>query len=503
MITERYRPKTISELVGNKEAIRMLVKWLSEWKKGSTPRRKAALLIGPAGVGKTSAVYAIANDLGFQIIEVNASDTRNAEAINRIIGNAATSTLIDQEAKGKIILVDEVDGIQGTFDRGGLSSLKKIIKSTKYPLVLTANDPESSKIDQLRRIVEVIQFHRASEVEIFKLLQYIASTEKASIDNDRLQVIAEVSQGDLRGALNEFESARNVDTEFDQFVAQYVGNNRTHQTTVLEAVQGVFSSDSPEKAKEAMSSVPTSDYSWLLRTMVEAIVLANEPGIDEKARLLADIAEADLVLSRVWKRNQWRLLKYFFFNLGYQLGTHKETNISVHELKFPQLYATMGRYKRVTETLKRVSEHISRKFHLSPKKTRHDIIPVIKFIVEKNPRAGAEILADLDITDDEISAFLGKEVAEKVFQYIEEAREKVGKTRIQESIGEEPEFYPSSTLSRKIKGEKTSPKHSKKKENHEQKEALQMFEPKEKEEEKKKQKTPEQEEKQRTLDDFF
>ncbi len=505
MITERYRPKTISELVGNREAIRALVKWLNEWRDKSYPKKKAALLIGPAGVGKTSAVYAIANDLGFHVIEVNASDTRNSEAINRIIGNAAASTLIDQEGRGKIILVDEVDGIQGTFDRGGLASLKKIIKSTRYPLVLTANDPESSKIDQLRRVVEVIQFHRANEIEIFKLLQHIATTENTNIDNAKLQIISEISQGDIRAALNEFESARNIDVEFEQFVAQYVGNNRSHQTTVLEAVQGVFLADSPEEARTAMSSVPTSDYSWLLRTMVEAIVLSNEPDIVEKATLLADIAEADLVLSRIWKRNQWRLLKYFFFNLGYQLATHKKTRISVHELRFPQLYATMGRFKRVTETLKRISEHISRKFHLSPKKTRHEMIPVIKVIVEKDPVAGAEILADLDITDDEISAFLTKETAEKIFQHIEDAREKVGISRIQDSVDEEPAFYLVESSSRKKKKERRVADSQKKKEEQKQKEQPQMFQQEERKEkkEKKKQETSEQNEKQRTLDDFF
>lgn len=436
-LTEKYRPKSEKELVGNREAIRQLKEWLSQWLKEQKPKTKAVLLIGPAGVGKTSATYALANDFGLEVIEINASDTRDTFSIERIIGNAAiTMSLSDN--KGKIILVDEVDGIHGNFDRGGLSALKKVIKNTQFPIVLTANDPESSKIDQLRKIVEIIEFHRVSEIEIFTLLTKITKKEKKKVDTKKLQIIAEVSQGDLRGALNELQSIFDINISFEKFVEQYIKNIRNHQTTILETIHAVFNAETPDQARQALFSVPTSDYSWLLRTIIEALLDYRKVPITEKSLLLQDYAHADLVLTRIRKENQWRLLKYFFFDIGYKATLHRKTKIPVHSLKIPQLYIELSRYKKTSQTIQSLSEKLSKKLHMPPRKIKQEIIPPLRIIATENPVKGAEIMASLDFTDDEISTILSKDVAAEVFQNIEKAREKVGKSRIKSDIIESP-----------------------------------------------------------------
>ena len=78
--TEKYRPATLDEVVGNPAAVAELRKWANGWMRGR-PDRKAVILQGDPGSGKTSAALALANEMGWTLIEMNASDCRNADAI--------------------------------------------------------------------------------------------------------------------------------------------------------------------------------------------------------------------------------------------------------------------------------------------------------------------------------------------------------------------------------------------------------------------------------------
>ena len=143
---EKYRPKSRHDLIGNKIAINGLYLFITKWKRMNS---KVALLIGPPGCGKTSAVYAIARDLGYSVTEVNASDTRKKDSIKEILGTAVRTVSFNQKVSGKLILMDEVDGLSGRFDRGGLAEFLKISKQSVYPIICTANDPDSDIIDKI------------------------------------------------------------------------------------------------------------------------------------------------------------------------------------------------------------------------------------------------------------------------------------------------------------------------------------------------------------------
>ncbi len=135
---DKHAPKRLSQIAGNGPAVKALQRWFSSWAPGG----KAALLFGPPGVGKTTAAHLLAKEAGAEIIETNASNYRNKKEIDRIVGSAATQrSLFDSSGEGKkIILVDEVDGISGRKDYGGVSAISALIKESKYPIILTANN---------------------------------------------------------------------------------------------------------------------------------------------------------------------------------------------------------------------------------------------------------------------------------------------------------------------------------------------------------------------------
>ena len=105
MWVEKYRPKKVSELVGNEECMEHFVRWLSTWRPG----RRPALLLGPPGVGKTTLVHAAAAELNYQLIELNASDIRTKEKLERKLGPSLTSQTIFREKL--LIFLDEIDEI--------------------------------------------------------------------------------------------------------------------------------------------------------------------------------------------------------------------------------------------------------------------------------------------------------------------------------------------------------------------------------------------------------
>ena len=186
--TEKFRPKLRSELVGNKVAINGLYLFIKNW----NPRgKKAALLLGPPGCGKTTAVNVIAKELGYDVIEVNASDTRKKKSIQEILGNAATSYGFGHDGlTNRLILMDEVDGLSGQKDRGGLAEFLKIIKKTVFPIVCTANNSESDHVDKIKKVARLYEFQRLEELDIFTLIEKISGKMKLTISDDAIEQIA-------------------------------------------------------------------------------------------------------------------------------------------------------------------------------------------------------------------------------------------------------------------------------------------------------------------------
>ena len=117
---EKYRPQSLKEIVGNKKAVQDLRTWAEEWLSG-IPEKRAVILHGSAGIGKTSSAHALARDLGWEVIELNASDQRTAGVIEKIAGSAASmNTFFGGK---RLIILDEADNIHGSADRGGMLSL--------------------------------------------------------------------------------------------------------------------------------------------------------------------------------------------------------------------------------------------------------------------------------------------------------------------------------------------------------------------------------------------
>jgi replication factor C large subunit len=142
--SSRFRPCSLDEIAGNKRSIKQLQKWLESWKKG-IPKQRAVFLHGPPGVGKTCSVVVLASVLDYDLMEVNASDYRTRKNLESLIGRGIRQRYTIM-GKRRMILFDELEGVSGREDYGGIGAIASIIKETEVPIVLIATSHQCPSV---------------------------------------------------------------------------------------------------------------------------------------------------------------------------------------------------------------------------------------------------------------------------------------------------------------------------------------------------------------------
>mgnify|MGYP000462190445 CR=1 FL=1 len=199
--TEKYRPTTLADVRGNNKSVKQLREWAEDWDSGE--EREPALVHGEPGVGKTSAVHALANDMGWTVVEMNASDARTADAVEEVAGEATRSAGLT--GGRTLVVMDEADNLHGNADRGGSGAVTEMVKSASQPVVLIANDIyEMSRT--LRNACREIEFRNVSSRSIVPVLRDICRDEDIEFEKEALKAIADANSGDLRGAVHDLQA---------------------------------------------------------------------------------------------------------------------------------------------------------------------------------------------------------------------------------------------------------------------------------------------------------
>ena len=196
-LCNQFLPKNRNDIHGKKEEVKFIHDFIKNYKSG------ALLVHGSVGVGKTSIIYALAKELNYEIIELNASDTRNKESISKILG--ISSKQMSLFAKGKVILLDEAECISGVQDRGAMQEIGKVISESKWPVVITVNDVDSEKIHDLKKNCKVFNFGERDNNEVVGMLERAAEIYGITASSDALNSLALQSGSDVRAALNDLQ----------------------------------------------------------------------------------------------------------------------------------------------------------------------------------------------------------------------------------------------------------------------------------------------------------
>jgi replication factor C large subunit len=395
---EKYRPKRLSEVIGNKEAIQKFLKWIDSWEKGK-PFKKAALLYGPPGVGKTSLVLAYALEKNYDTIEMNASDWRNANKMNEIAGAASQqSTLLGSNKR--IIIIDEVDGIAGKEDIGGLSVLNKIISETHVPIVLIANDIWQPRLASLREKSELIEFKKIHKASIVSLLKKICEMEKIKYNETILKNIAERSTGDVRSAINDLQAIGEGKKEINNESLLALGY-RDRLKQVFDSLVLVFHGKSLDEANKAINNLDLDPETFFLWILDNAPIQIKDIRILEK--VLNYLAKADLYFSRISKKQEWSYMKYAIplMTGGVAIST-KNYKSGFIKFSFPQKIRLLNKIKGYINKKSNISKKIAIKCHVSSYIASKDILPFIKIIFLNNKEYSQKLSKFFNFDKEEI-----------------------------------------------------------------------------------------------------
>ncbi len=387
---KKYEPKHSNEVVGQDGPVANLKSFILDFKN---QKNKAIVLYGPPGCGKTSSVYAVANELNLELIEVNASDFRNKDMINATIGNASQQMSLFM--KNKIILVDEIDGLSGQKDRGGIVEIVRIIDETKFPLILTAQNPYDQKFKNVRKKTDLIQYETLDHNYIFSFLKQICEKENIKYDEKSLKGLSHRSGGDLRGALIDLEIlSAGKKTINSEMLDELYGRKQTE--SMLQALVKIFKTTSAEIALSAFDNVEEDldqSFLWIDENLPKEYKKKKDL---EKA--YRSLALADIFRSRIRRWQYWRFLVYVNTFLTVGVATAKDEKYK----EFIQYKPTM-RLLRIWQAnmsnakKKSIAEKIATLTHTSTKRITNDF-EIYKVILKNNK----ELIGQLELNDDEI-----------------------------------------------------------------------------------------------------
>src|SRR6266704_5408413 len=392
--TTKYKPRTSKDVAGNKTAIEKLRDWIESWSKGR-PSRAAVLLYGPAGVGKTSVTEALARERGWDLVEINASDQRSGDILAKVDGLASTqSTLF---SKGRLIFLDEVDGINLRADQGAVATILQIIKDTQYPLILTANDPWDPKIRPLREACLQIELKRLGLREGIPLLKTVLAKEGLTADEEALRILVQKNNGDVRSTLNDLQvltrRGKPLGTNEVNWLAW-----RDRTESIFKVLRIVFNSQTVAAARRA-TNLSDIDHEMLFQWILENAPY-QIPNPSELSEAMEALAEADLFYARIRKTQSWHLLSYALELMTAGVAVAKETSPGGWvSMKFPQRIASMSRTRGAREQRRAMGDAIGSKSHVSARRAIRLYLPLIQFVLEHDMPKFEQIGDWLEVKD--------------------------------------------------------------------------------------------------------
>lgn len=284
---DKYTPSTIAEIIGHKEPIQQLTQFLQAGRGG-------VLIVGPPGIGKTTTVHVVARELGYKVAEHNASDTRSVSLLRGMIA------LGMKRLQKEVVIMDEVDGLSGGGERGGIGELADLIRKSNVPIICIANQLPP-KLKPLQNACQVIKFHRPVKSTIATALLGIAKKEGLTITKAELEGMCETSGNDIRSIVNRLQfdgKVKHVGGEKDAMLRldlfsatqRLIGNKRL---SITEAEDLVY-----------------VDYGMVPLMVQEGYLGASRGSLEDASAAAEEISFGDLINQRLWRTQDWSLLPH-------------------------------------------------------------------------------------------------------------------------------------------------------------------------------------------------
>jgi replication factor C large subunit len=450
--TEKYRPKSLDDVVGNERALIEFRKWADSW-NSRIPNKRAVILSGKPGSGKTSSALALANDFGWTAIELNTSDARNAEKIKNVATSGALNetftddgAFISSQSGGKkLIILDEADNlyerIEGSkkvdsdlSDKGGKKAIIDTIKITNQPIVLIVNDYYSlikGSGEILKQICKLIKFYDPYPSAVLNLLRKICLAEGVTTDHKVLQTIADRCKGDIRSAVNDLQSLCFDRKQIDVKSLAVLGY-RDREKDIFSALREIFKTRNINAIRESVSHLdadPKLILLWLNENLPREYIDKNDLIQGYNA-----LSKADVFLGRTNKSQNYGLWSYACDIMNGGVANAKTHNYPNDNYNFPMWLREKKGVKSQIDILDLIIKKISNFSFNSKNKTKTFILSYFVYMFRNDTFFAIKMKNKFDFTESEVEYLLGKSHLHKLKEILRSSELDIVKPLKEESI---------------------------------------------------------------------
>ena len=443
--TEKYRPQSLDGIVGNPTAVSSLRSWARSWEHG-TPEVRVAVLRGPPGVGKTTSVEALAREMGWSIIEMNASDQRTGKAIEDVaLRGSRFETFRDDgsftrssEGGRKLIVLDEADNFYGNSDRGAMPVVNALIKGTCQPVVLIVNDfyELSRKSSAVNDSTLQITFKKPQSGTIAKALYRIADSEGVEVDPVAMELIAQNANGDMRAAVRNLESLALGQEEVTLEMAEGLSPRDT-RSDIYDLMKAVFLGGDPAEARRKAMEVdedPGTVLMWMDENMPTECT-----DIGDLIRGYEKLSRADIFMSRVYRRQYYRFWSYAKDLMTFGVCASKQSRSRPgSRMNFPGVARKISAGKKVREIRGIVCLKLAEHLHTTSRRVQNDVLPYVRAIVSNDAGIRVPLAEAMSLEPEELAFLMQKKADSKAVTSVLEQVEKAREARIVEGLSKPP-----------------------------------------------------------------
>ncbi len=401
--TQKFFPKDWSEFLGNGEAVKKVLAWAHAWDNGKKP--KPLLIHGAPGNGKTTLALLAAKTKDWQLFELNASDFRTKETIEKFAGAATQGASFS--GKPRLVLLDEVDGLQRA-DRGGAGAISKILRETKNPVILTANDIYGNqKLAPIRAQCELVPLKKINYLSVAKRLRELLEKEGIEFDKEAIEVLAKNSGGDFRSALLDAQTLAMAGSISIEDVKSM--GYRERDENVFNTMNALFRAKEFKEARQARWNSGIDD-SLLIRWVEENIPV--EFDANDTARAFDFFSRGDIFEGRIFNRQHYGFRRYSYdLMTTCALLSREKDYHGWTQYRFPQLLRKLSASRSARALRKSISQKIGKLVNSSAQAVMKYELPMIQEMFSDKEKA-ARLTAQFGFDEKEV-AFLMKTKPER------------------------------------------------------------------------------------------